>query len=127
MKELQKKQKITRFVYSMPFLVILAIGTFFLAKASMGVLEKERETAEYLEELENRVVELSLREEELREDITQLRTDEGVMQEIKEKFSVTQEGEYVAIFVDDVSTSSELEETSGSWFKRFWSAIIGGK
>ena len=65
------------------------------------------------------------RREELEKGIANLGTEEGIKREIKEKFSVSEVGEKVAILVEPKNTSTTTGESSKSWFKRFWSAIIG--
>ena len=127
MKELQKKQKIRRIIYSIPLLIVLSIIAFLLVKGAVRVTNKERESSERSRDLGEKTAALVLREQELREGIARLETEEGVKDEIKERFSVTQEGEYVAIIVDEKSVSTSTDTSLLSWYKRLWTAIIGSK
>lgn len=126
MKELQRKQRTRRIIYSLPSIIILSIIAFFLIKGALEVMNKERGSSERLKVLEEKAAALLLREQELREGVTHLQTEEGIKDEIRERFSVTEEGEYVAIIVDDREVSSSTEDWSWPWYKRLWSAIIGG-
>jgi cell division protein FtsB len=127
MKELQRKQKIRRVIYSIPALIVLLILTFFLARGALRVLEKEQESRANSKDIGEKVTTLSLREQELKGDITRLKTEEGIKDEIRERFSVTQEGEYVAVIVDDKRSSSSTDLSALPWYKRFWFAIMGSK
>ncbi|MDO8590340.1 MAG: hypothetical protein Q7R69_03700 [bacterium] len=125
MKELQRKQKIRRVIYSIPSLVILSVIAFFLAKGAVGVINKERVSAAYSKNLAARAEDLVLREQELKGDIARLETEEGIKDEIRERFSVTEEGEYVAIIVNERGVSSSTDKSALPWYKRFWLVIMG--
>ena len=124
MKEFQRKQIIRRIVYSIPSLIILLITAFFLVKGTVRVMDKGWESSERSRDLEKRAAALILREEELKGNIARLQTEEGVRDEIKEKFSVTEEGEYVAVIVDDRKVSSSTDGSTLAWYKRFWNVIM---
>src|SRR3989338_6930515 len=125
MKELQRKQKIRRMIYSVPSLIVFSIIAFFLARGALRVLNKEWESAARLKNLTENAMVITLREQELKKDIARLQTEEGVKEEIKERFSVIQEGERVAVIVDDRGVSSSTDTSALPWYRRFWDAIIG--
>lgn len=125
MRELQRKQKMRRIVYSFPSIILLLIISFFLAKGAAGVLIKERESSKRSRELEDKMVMLSVREQELKKEILGLETEEGIKGEIKERFNVTAEGEQVAVIVDDKRNASSTDKSLWPWYKKLWSAIIG--
>jgi len=127
MQALNKNQNNYKFTRSLLFLFILLIMAVLLIRSALGVMNKERESAKYVRDLELEVSNLSKREGELKEGIAKLNTEEGVNEEIREKFSVTQEGEHVAIFVDGSSATSSEDRTNLPWYKRFWHAIMGDK
>jgi cell division protein FtsB len=126
MKELQRKQVLKRVIYSIPSIIILALVTVMLIKGAVGIVLKERESARLVKDLEVRAELLENREMELKNDINRLQTEEGIIEEIKGKFRVSEEGEYVAIIVEDrARVAVAEEEESLPWYKRFWNAIIG--
>lgn len=127
MRELQRKQKIRRATYSFPSLIILFIVTFLLVKGAIGVIGKGIESSKRSKNLEEKAQALAVREQELEAGIARLQTEEGIKDEIKERFSVTQEGEFVAVLVDDRSRASSTDGDALPWYKRFWIAIIGSK
>lgn len=124
MKEFQKKQRVRRIIYSIPSLAVLAILTFFLLKGLAGVVSKERESAERAKVLAERAAALSVRQRELSEGVARLGTEEGIRNEIRERFSVTQEGEYVAVIVDDRNASTSADMATKPWYKKLWDAIV---
>ena len=127
MKELQRKQRIRRVVYSIPSLVILVVITFLLARGAVRVVGKERESAARTRALEERTIALVIREKELEEGVASLKTEDGIKEEIKERFNVTEEGERVAVIVDDQSVSTSTDSLDSSWYKRLWAAIMGNQ
>lgn len=127
MKELQRKQKTRRILYSLPSLIIIFIIAIFLGRAAFSIMTKERESSFILDELRAKSSSLTLREQELKEGISYLGTNEGIEDEIRDKYSVIQDGEHVAIVVDEKKTASTTEIGSLPWYKKLWTAIIGDK
>ena len=125
MRELQRKQRIKRLVYSFPSLIVLAAICFFLVKGAVGIMKIERESAQRVSELEGQTASLKMRETNLRSQISKLQSEEGIIEEIKRKFSAPREGEHVAIIVDDRNASSSDEDSQKIWYQRLWAVIIG--
>ncbi|MSR87975.1 MAG: hypothetical protein EXS69_02325 [Candidatus Zambryskibacteria bacterium] len=125
MRELQRKQKIRQLLYSWPSLVLIGIITYFLVKGAIGIMQVERDSAGRVKELEKESFELSIREQKLALDINKLKTEQGIVEEIKEKFSVTRDGEYVAIIVDSRNRATSTDSSTLSWYMRLIDAIIG--
>ncbi len=116
-----------RVMYSFPSLIVFTIVAFFLVRGAFKVMDKEWESSRRVDNLEGKAVALTLREQELKDSIDRLKTEEGLKEEIKERFNVTQEGEYVAVIVDKKEVSSSTDSSTLSWYKRFWTAIMGNK
>jgi cell division protein FtsB len=93
----------------------------------VGVLEKERESAELARALEEKAVALALREAELNRNIARLETEEGIREEIKERYSVTEEGEYVAVIVDEKRQATSTVPARLPWYQRLWDVIMKNK
>ncbi len=122
-KELERRQKMKRAVYSWPSLVILALVTCLLVKGAAGILGIERDNAHKVEALETQSEALVAREKSLTEKIDRLQTDEGKIETIKEKFSATRDGEYVAIIVDERKKATTTGEKPKIWYRKMWNAI----
>ena len=124
MKELQRKQSMKRLLYSVPSLICLSVIVFFLAKGAAGVMLKERESSGVVSDLEAKALAGEERQKELEASIERLKTEKGIMEEIKDKFSVTREGEHVAIIIDERRAATSTGVPERVWYKRFWAAII---
>lgn len=125
MRELEKKQRLRKRLYSIPSLIGMLLVTFVLGKAAYSGLGRLEESQAYKETLEAQVANLAQREAELTRNIEDLQTEEGLRREIKEKFSVSEEGEYMAVIVDARNISTTTSGEKKGWFARIWSAIIG--
>ena len=83
----------------------------------------ERESAHKVSNLEKEALALALREKKLEEEVNNLRTQEGIIEEIKQKFSVTREGEHVAIIVNERVKATSSATSTSEWFKGSWQSI----
>lgn len=123
MKELQRKQRIKRLMYSWPALLALLALAVLLVQGSAGVVKKQVESASRVRELESTAADLRERSRKLEENIGLLDTEKGIVEEIREKFNVSGEGEHVAVIVDEeikaTSTERQVEKPSGKWWKVF--------
>lgn len=119
-KELRQRQRMRRLLYSWLSLGAIAIITFFLVKGAFGVIKIERESAARVRELKEQAAVLALREEELLREVERLQTPEGVIEAIKDKFSATREGEYVAIIVDERSKATSSAKKENNWLGNLW-------
>ena len=109
MKELRDKQKFKNALYSIPLLALLAVVAFLLARGAASIMLKERESAQTLASLEEKNGTLKERQDELKVSIARLRTEEGIIEEIRSKFNVTRQGEHLAIVVEEGEKASTTE------------------
>jgi cell division protein FtsB len=124
MRELQQKQKIKKRIYSIPALILLFIFTILAIHGAYDVVMKDRESAQYVKDLNNKLTDLSSREAQLKTEIARLNTDEGVNTVIKEKFSVSEPGEHVAIIVDQSQASTSTPTDNLNWFQKLWRGFL---
>ena len=124
MRTLEKKQRIRRVIYSVPSLIVLLIVTIFLVRGVFGILVKERESGKDSKNMKDEINTLVTRESELKERIHRLETEEGMQNEIRERFNVTQEGEFVAVIVDDRGISASTDDSMLPWYRKFLNVII---
>lgn len=108
-----------RSTFSFKILVLLLVGlTVFLVKATIGVWQKQRASAEKLAQSQREREELEEREAELIATIERLKTDRGIEEEIREKLNVARPGERVVTIVDERegADGSIPRRTLWSWF-----------
>jgi cell division protein FtsB len=123
MRELQQKQKIKHQMYSIPALLGLLLVTILIVKGTVGVLEKEQESAADVQALKAKLGDLSNEQTNMKTDIASLNTEAGIDEEIKEKFNVSEPGEHVAILLDPTNSTTSLP-VAPAWYKRMWNDIL---
>jgi cell division protein FtsB len=123
MRELQRRQRIKKWIYSLPVLGILLVLAVVLGQGAVGIFKKQMESADYVRDLEARAESLDYRTKELEANIGLLDTEEGVIKEIREKFSVSEEGEYVVVIVDEPVRPMAVEEDEGGSRRGWWNFI----
>ncbi len=126
MRELQQRQKVKRRMYSVPALLVLVLFILLMIRGTWNVWNKRQDSINHVQELEAQSLELKERQKDLEEDIGYLKTEEGIDEEIKERFNVAKTGERVVIIVDPKNIGSTTPEKGLPWYKRIWNAIIPG-
>jgi cell division protein FtsB len=124
MKELQQKQKIKRRLYSTPGLIVVFLITLLAIKGTYGVIQKDRESSKYVSDLKTKMADLTTRDTLLKAEISKLGTTEGVNTLIKEKFSVAEQGEHVAVIVDQSNRATTTSTEQKNWFQSLWQSFI---
>lgn len=106
----QERKKIRKFLYSKVTLFILFVLVSFLAQKGWVIHKKaeiaraERiEAKKDLEDLQNRI-------QTLEASLAQLRSDKGIEQELRQKFTVARPGEEVVVVVDAGDKKSKNSE-----------------
>lgn len=124
MKELQRKQKIKRRIYSIPALIALFIITGLAVRSAYDVSMKDKESAQYVSELKAKMASLTTKEAQLKTEIARLGTDEGINTLIKEKYSVSEPGEHVAIIVDQQTATTSNSVDNSNWLQKLWRSFL---
>lgn len=120
MREYQRKRKIRQALYSRPALAALLLLIALMGKATWGVYEKERESRKQLQLVEAELRALAAREDLLQDDITRLKTPEGIETEIREQFQVAKPGERMVVLVEDRRAKQEAEPVAQSLVSKFF-------
>lgn len=120
MRDFQQKRQIRKLMYSPRVAFILLLIFVFLARGAWGAYTKERESRLNLKKIEQDYEKSLEREKFLLGEIERLNTEEGLEEEIREKFSVTKPGEEVVLVVEsEESSSNEIIEEEGFWSRFF--------
>lgn len=118
MKDFQQRKKIKKFLYSPLAVIILLILCGLLIRGTWNVYKKEKESRENLEKVTAEYERSKERQGVLEHQIERLSTEEGVEEEIREKFSVTKPGEEIVLVVeDDTSTYIQEDLKTSFWDK----------
>jgi cell division protein FtsB len=123
MRELQQKQKLKSQLYSVPALFAFLVLAVFIAKGTIGVVQKEEQSRADVQALKTKITTLSNEQTQMKDDIASLNTEAGIDEEIKEKFNVSSPGEHVAILVDPTHSATSTV-IALPWYKRVWDDIL---
>lgn len=110
-------------MYSLPMLALLLVVTGLLIHGAYGVVGKQLESEEHVAELSEKANALSSRKADLESRLQLLETEEGIIKEIKEKYSVSREGEYVVVLVDEAEEPVPVEDSEEFWGKKWLNSI----
>lgn len=121
MKKFETKRHIRSKIYSKFTLVSLLILFILLARGVYSLYLKNNESLDMRRDAELRLKSILSRKDTIGKEIEKLSSDEGVENEIREKFNVVKPGEKVVIIVpEEVATSTEEEK---GFFKSLWHKI----
>ena len=120
MRELRDRQQFKRYLYSTPALILLAIVAFLMARGAGSIMSKSHESAAKLDELEKANILLRDRHSTLEANIAKLGTDEGLIEEIRNKFNAVRRGEHLAVIVLDKPKATTTEPTVSERLKQGW-------
>jgi len=115
MLDIQQKRKVRSVAYHPVTLVLLGILVVFFAHSTWAVWQKKRDSAELKNISAASLSDLEARDTELRANIANLQTDNGVEAEIRSKFNVAKPGENMVVVVDNSSTTLQTATSTGFW------------
>lgn len=125
MLEFQEKRRVKRLIYSKLTLVVLLIIVGLLINGVWGVYKKRQITQNNLEKTTISFNNLKDREKVLTAEIERLNTDNGIEEEIREKYGLIKPGEEVIMIIDkkdsdkeaNVSVKVSFWQKFLNWFK----------
>src|SRR3989344_3326951 len=98
-------------------LVVVAIGV----RGVWGVYKKAQESHELRVEAEAKLNDLKQREAELRADISMLRTDRGIEEQLRERYDLAKDNEGVVVIVEPPAPPQEPRPSPFQRFKSMFS------
>lgn len=110
--------------YSIPALIGIAILAIILVRATIGIYHKEVESRNNLAAVSVEFATLEKRYGILKSETDKLNTEEGIEQEIRQKFQVAKPGESLLVVVDKPLPPSVQNDDSG-FFSKMWSSMSG--
>ncbi len=125
MRNLQGKSKIKRFLESWPVVITLSLLMVFFTWQLFGFWSKLEDTKLNRQNSEDRLNELKASQENLVKSIASLETEEGIDENIRNKFGLAKEGEGVIVIVEDPNKVNKAPEKKENWFKAFFTNLFG--
>jgi len=99
--DFRKKQKINKFIYSRPFIIVFFLITAFFAYTVINIIPKVIETRNNKNMVKAEFENLTNREEKLKLDTERIQSENGIEENLREKFRVAKDGEGLIIIVDE--------------------------
>lgn len=109
-----------RWLYTRPAIVVVVLIGLLFGRSVWQSFWRERLVVADRERLEQELDALKERENKLQNEIELLKTDSGLEEKIREKFSVIKTGERVITLVATDTTATSAT-TSSSWWQSWWS------
>ena len=122
MRSFQEKKRWRNLAQSWPALALLCVLALFFAWSVFGFWGKMEGTKKNRQLAEEKVAELEDKKARLSADIEKLSTEEGIEENIREKFGLAREGEGVIIIADDEKEAKEEAKSGGffNWLKNLF-------
>ncbi|MFA5826879.1 MAG: septum formation initiator family protein [Candidatus Paceibacterota bacterium] len=120
MRNFQKNGEKKHFMQSKIFLIFLCIIILIFFFSMFSFVDKMRDTQKNKDIIKDKIAELEKSKQTFNSEITKLKTEEGIEENIREKFGVVKEGENLMMVVDDKNPLVEEKEENN---KDFWSII----
>ena len=121
MTDFQQKRKFRKIAYSRITIIAIFILVFFLSRSTYNIFKKERASSTSYSEIKNEYDGLKDRQSMLNSAISRLKTNIGIEEEIRSKFSVAKPGETVVVVIDGGNASSSTTDSNGGGF---WQRIV---
>ena len=119
MRNFQEKRRLNQIMHSKPVLIILGIMVLIFAYSVFGLVGKMRETINNKKIAEEKIQELQKEKEQLTANINQLKTNQGMEENIREKFGLAKDGEGMVVVVDDKnSPTADTENKPAGFFSK---------
>jgi len=122
MRNFQKKGRFSRMMQSKFFLMFLGVIILFFFFSMFSFMNKMEETIRNKKTTEDKITELEKSKSKLNSDIAKLKTEEGIEDNIRNKFGLAKEGENMILIIDD---KNQTEMSKDSESTSFWSILKG--
>ena len=115
MTDFQQKRQLKKIIYSKLTLVVLFIAVIFLVRSNYDIYQKYKLSLSTYNEVKGDYDSLKSRKDMLESEIDRLKTDNGIEEEIRSKFSVAKPGETVVVVVNNGTSTNTDVSNSGFW------------
>lgn len=119
MKDFQKRSGFRNIMQSKIALFLLGVLIIVFSWSIIQLIGKMQDTNKNKKIAENKISELQKQKEKLMYDITNLNTDKGKEENIRERFGFAKEGEEMIVVVDDKNLLDLGKETKTKGFFSF--------
>lgn len=121
--EFEKKRRVRRIIYSKFSIFILFLILIFLLQGVWGLYQKVEETNQKKEMVSNKIAGLEEREDYLNSEIDYLNSGVGLEEEIRNRYSVSKEGEEVIVIIEEDPIEEPVQEKEPSFLGNIWNSV----
>lgn len=124
--DFHEKRRLKSYLYSKPTIIALFVVAGFLSLSVYTRFGVEREMAEKREAVASELETLKAQASILESQVTHLKSERGIEEEIRNRYQVSKKGEQVVVVLDGEEKSSSTEDTTPqaeeeeSWFESLW-------
>ena len=117
MRKFQQKREWRDILQSKPVLILLGFIIIAFTWNVYGLLTRMQETVKNRKIEEDKITGLRERKDKLTADINNLKTENGVEENIRDKFGLVKDGEGMVVVVDDKDQANAVKaaQSSGFW------------
>lgn len=121
MSEFQKQKNDKNIWHSPIILFVMIVIILIFAYNMIDILEKVRETSKKKSFVNQQVNQLKEREEILNKNIEKLNTEQGIEEEIREKYQLVKKGEKMVVIIDSENNieNKYIKDTEKKTFSNF--------
>lgn len=122
----QERKKIRKILYSKVTLLVLFVILVAMGRGAWSIHQKTQIALSEREIAERSLSDLETRTAELKESLVRLKSEWGIEEEVRQKYTVARPGEEVVVVVDDSVKKGENSEAGNgkSLWQRFVSFFI---
>ncbi len=118
----QERKKFRQILYSKATLFVILVVLVFVARGAWKINEKATIARAERDQASRLFAEIGLRTRELEASLVKLKSEQGIEDEIRQKFTVAREWEEVVVVVDENTKKSKNDEVVD---KGFWARFLG--
>ena len=122
MQPFQERKKIRKILYSKVTLLVLFIACALVARGAWGIHQKALIAGSERNQALVAQKELQERTGELEASLLRLKSEQGIEEELRQKFTVAQPGESVVVIVDETDKTSKNSDTVREG--GFWNRVV---
>ena len=122
MQPFQERKKIRKILYSKVTLLVLFIACALVARGAWGIHQKALIAGSERNQALVAQKELQERTGELEASLLRLKSEQGIEEELRQKFTVAQPGESVVVVIDEAEKTGKNTEVGEE--RSFWSHVV---
>lgn len=118
----QERKKIRKILYSKATLIVLLVTLVFVVRGAWNIYKKAAIARAERDQVAKDLADMEGRTAELRTSLERLRSNHGIEEEVRQKFTVAKPGEDIVVVVDENAKKGKNDEATE---QGFWARFLG--